>query len=972
MATTTVPTSSSSVVIPQHLYPAEEDLIYEEEILRNPFSLKLWWRYIQARRDAAFKKRAILYERAVKALPGSYKIWHAYLNEKMEGVRGLPLSHSHYESLNNTFERALVTMHKMPRIWIMYLQLLTEQKLLSRTRRTFDRALCSLPVTQHDRIWEPYLKFVSQNGVPIETSLRVYRRYLKFDPNHIENFIDFLVDAELWQEAAERLAQVLNDEDFQSLKGKTRHQLWLELCNLLTKHASDVSGLNVDAIIRGGIRHFTDEVGRLWTSLADYYIRRGLFEKARDIYEEGLTSVITVRDFSMIFDAYSQFEESMLAARMESMDSSDDEVEESTEATGSRVSQLSPEKVSNHHVAKEDGYADSKCETLKEDGDGDSKDDALKKSEAKQKSFANWEVDFFSDFWLNDEYDIDLRLARLEYLMERRPELVSSVLLRQNPHNVHEWHKRVKLFQDNPARQIFTYTEAVKTVDPFKAVGKPHTLWVAFAHLYESNNAISSAREIFEKAVQVNYKTVDDLASVWCAWAEMEMKHKNFKGALELMRRATTEPSVAVKRKVAADGDEPVQMRLFKSLRLWSMHVDLEEGLGTLESTRKVYERILDLKIATPQIVINYALMLEESRYFEDAFKVYERGVQIFKYPHVREIWTTYLSKFVKRYGGKKLERARDLFEQAVEKVPVEDAKPLFLQYAKLEEDFGLARRAMEVYDRATKSVADNEKMSIYEIYIARAAEFYGVPKTRDIYEQAIESGLPDKDVKTMCLKYAELERSLGEIDRARAIYVHASQMADPRSDAEFWSKWNEFEVQHGNEDTFREMLRIKRSVSASYSQMHFILPEYLMQRDQGKMSLEETVDTMKRAGVPEDEMAALERQIAPASHPIAPGMRSVGFVSGGIQAQRESGQSFESPVKHLTTNPDEIELEEESEDEEPQVQQKAVPDAVYGDLAEKAREIAQRDKQNAEDQLGQDKEVALGALERIKRQRRQ
>ncbi len=35
------------------------------------------------------------------------------------------------------------------------------------------------------------------------------------------------------------------------------------------------------------------QVGRLWTSLADYYIRRGMFEKARDIYEEGLTSGVT-------------------------------------------------------------------------------------------------------------------------------------------------------------------------------------------------------------------------------------------------------------------------------------------------------------------------------------------------------------------------------------------------------------------------------------------------------------------------------------------------------------------------------------------------------------------------------------------------------------------------------------------------------------------------------------------------------
>ena len=138
--------------------------------------------------------------------------------------------------------------------------------------------------------------------------------------------------------------------------------------------------------------------------------------------------------------------------------------------------------------------------------------------------------------------------------MERRPELVSSVLLRQNPHNVHEWHKRVKLFTGNPSRQVMTYTEAVKTVDPGKAVGKPHTLWVAFAKLYESHGDVVNARVIFEKAVQVGYKTVDDLATVWCEWAEMELRHKNFKGALDLMQRATAEPSVAVKRKSKLSG----------------------------------------------------------------------------------------------------------------------------------------------------------------------------------------------------------------------------------------------------------------------------------------------------------------------------------------------------------------------------------------------------------------------------------
>lgn len=62
---------------------------------------------------------------------------------------------------------------------------------------------------------------------------------------------------------------------------------------------------------------------------------------------------------------------------------------------------------------------------------------------------------------------------------------------------------------------------------------------------------------------------------------------------------------------VAVDGDEPVQMKLFRSLKLWTFYVDLEESLGTLESTRAVYERILDLRIATPQIILNFAYFLE-------------------------------------------------------------------------------------------------------------------------------------------------------------------------------------------------------------------------------------------------------------------------------------------------------------------------------------------------------------------------
>ncbi|OAY79613.1 Pre-mRNA-splicing factor syf1 [Ananas comosus] len=130
-----------------------------------------------------------------------------------------------------------------------------------------------------------------------------------------------------------------------------------------------------------------------------------------------------------------------------------------------------------------------------------------------------------------------------------------------------------------------------------------------------------------------------------------------------------------------------------------------------------------------------------------------------------------------------------------------------------MEEDYGLLRRALHVYERAVKAVPDCEKSSIYESYINRA-ESLGFKEVRKIYEQAIEAGLPDSDLKTLCMRLADREASLGEIDRARRLYTYASEHADLQSDSNFWKKWREFEIMHGNDDTFREMLRIKRTVS--------------------------------------------------------------------------------------------------------------------------------------------------------------
>ena len=346
---------------------------------------------------------------------------------------------------------------------------------------------------------------------------------------------------------------------------------------------------------------------------------------------------------------------------------------------------------------------------------------------------------------------------------------------------------------------------------------------------------------------------------------------------------------------------------------------------------------------------MNYALFLEESNYFEEAFKAYEKGVALFKWPNVFDIWNTYLSKFLARYGGSKLERSRDLFEQCLDGCPDKFAKTFYLLYAQLEEAHGLARHAMNVYERATKAVPNSDRFDMYNLYIKKASEIYGVTQTRHIYQRAIEE-LADHQAREMCLRFADLECKLGEIDRARAIYGHCSQMCDPRVAPDFWQVtltsrwhvdvflnsipcsrqvWKEFEIRHGNEDTMREMLRIKRSVQATYNtQVNMMSAQMLAQATQAEPTPTAPVqDSMKLL----DE-AANQQQTAPsAPKPLARPGSNIMFVRGDAQP---------SSTKEVAAaaNPDEIDIDDDEDDdeapeEESNIEEQRVPRQVFGSL---------------------------------------
>lgn len=191
-----------------------------------------------------------------------------------------------------------------------------------------------------------------------------------------------------------------------------------------------------------------------------------------------------------------------------------------------------------------------------------------------------------------------------------------------------------------------------------------------------------------------------------------------------------------------------------------------------------------------------------------------------------------------------------------------------------------------------------------------------------------------------MCLRYAELERRLGEIDRARAIFIHASQFSDPRADPDFWQKWREFEATHGNQDTFREMLKIRRSVQAQFNTSVNVMAAQILadKQDITKLTL------------PQTDMEILERAAALAAADEA-------------KKKAEVTTEMEELVK-MAEGTDALDLEEpgEGKDEEEfkdevAVEQQQIPQAIF------ERNIPQGG-------APQNKESQLGALAKLKRRK--
>ena len=750
--------------------------------IQNPYNFKSWWDTLSSSKEAPFSIRKKIYLVSLHYLPGSYKLWYNYLKEEREYAKAnYNIPNKYYDEVNKLHEQALIYMMKMPKIWIDFIQFMFEQNLITKTKTIFNKALQAIPITQHKKLWDIYIPYIESLSNCHQTKIEIFKRYIKFNPDYKEKFINFLIGIKEFNTAIYYIIEILNDENFYSKENKSQYYYWIILCQIINNYPEyiDLSicnkELNVDRVIRHGIKKYSDEVGNLWVTLANYYIKIGLIEKAREIFEEALEKILTVRDFSLVFNSYLNFEQEMMKYNIFNSEISVDNNLELSCKNGeneeNKLTELELNELEN--AMNELKFEEINYEKIEED-ENIQKGDTENNSNIKKFNF-----------------------IRVNNLLQRRPFLLNSTILRRNPNNVNEWLKRIELMKEkNDFNQIKKlYEECLNTIKINEAYGKLSEIYISYANFYEENNNIKKANEIYFKGCNLNYKKTEENVTIWCLWCEMNIRQKKYKDAYSIIKYICT-------------NNTNKYYKYNKNIKLWSLYIDLEINMNKNNEKQVIYiyNKMIEFKIANIETIFNFIIYLEKIKYYEKIYNIYEQSIELFTWPNAYDICLCYLVDFINHYKNEKSEIFRDIIQNII--VLSGHLKIFYYIYAFYEEKYGLYNHCIDILKEASQNVKDDEKPEIHSVIIAKSAKYFGIGKVRLAFDDAMNN-LDKSFVLEIGLKYISIEIKLKEINRARGIFKYLGKLFNPDNKEykeEFWEMWDNFEKLYGDTVTYQEM----------------------------------------------------------------------------------------------------------------------------------------------------------------------
>lgn len=746
------------------------DIDFELQLAKSRDDSRLWIEYYQAKRQDDIYGRIFVIERAVRNCSNSVELWSQYIDLVVELGQSLSCYHNKYqfEMINKIFERSLQNLTNNDEIWIKYLRFLIDKQLhqVSKIRNLFDCCLSNVSTSIHGKIWQLYLQFADSIGGI--TASNIYKRYLLFEDkknldidNIIEKFKIFNDDIQ----ACKFYQLVLNDPNKYTLS-KSLLVLWQEYIDLQFEIGLNKSDslwdIQFESIVLDAIARFPDQLGKCFLTLTEFLTRRGNFIKARFYYDKGLKSCMTVPDFVMIYNAYVDFELSVL-----------------------------------------NGFHQN-SETI-------------------------------------DEFKF--RLNYYEMLLSNRSILLNDVRLRNDINDLDVWFDRLQLFKDDLDYNLKTYAMALTRINPIHAHSSSNNinnkfskLWIDYANVYGSKGDFKTANLVFSKAVTSVFPSIDQLSEVYIKWSEMllESPEEPEEKAISVIANVLMKPNTK-----KLDSESKIR----ESSRLWNFYFELLESLvdNAEESGERIsqlidgFEKCVQMKLATPQMFLNLANTLRSWNLHSKSYTIYERALEVFPDDFINaEIWSTYLKQILD--DKLQLDRVLSLFDDCLfsseNRIAGHLCKPiasLYIEFLETNEPgfklFGILTKVIKRLrdsldqDSLLKTERDQiykDKYDLCALLVSKAILLDDINFKREILEDIMnDNQLRLNELIEFSNMFIDLEIKQGSLKRARVLFEHITSLTNPQSNLmkPVWDKWEAFELEHGDENNFKEMIRLKRQL---------------------------------------------------------------------------------------------------------------------------------------------------------------
>lgn len=320
--------------------------------------------------------------------------------------------------------------------------------------------------------------------------------------------------------------------------------------------------------------------------------------------------------------------------------------------------------------------------------------------------------------------------------------------------------------------------------------------WIKWARFEEENGTSDLVREVFGMAIEAFGDTFID-ERLFIAYARYEAKLKEYERARAIYKYALD------------------RLPRSKAVTLHKAYTTFEKQFGDragiedviLSKRRVQYEELLKSAPKNYDTWIDYARLEESGGDSVKVQEVYERAIAQIPPTQEKRHWRRYIYLWIfyalwAETDARDSERARQIYSECLKLIP--HRKFTFAKIWLLKAQFEIRHAELSQARRTLgTAIGMSPKDKLFKGYIELELKLFEFVRCRTLYEKHIEWNPANC---TAWIKFAELERGLDDLDRARAIFELAVDQPVLDMPELLWKAYIDFEEEEGEYERTRAL----------------------------------------------------------------------------------------------------------------------------------------------------------------------